>query len=297
MNLKVTLNLLRFLSRLNIRPFGIVPESRTDGGGAQILAIMSIRAFCLAHGFDYFHRPINSIEHADEKNKASDWEKKFNLGYGASTVQNADRKIVKYKDLISNFFSLPNVLIEIPHAHFFCDHNIRVYEDIIPDFKRAYCGNLKIDHKHSHKINIAAHVRRGDVSESQNSMRYTDDHAIISRLVRIQKICRANDLQTDIKIYSEGQISDFQKFLSHDFELVLNDTPLDTLHELMTSDILLLAKSSFSYIAGLLSDGIVLYDDYWRQKKKSWISLRDGENFDDQLSQKIQELASSRKSR
>lgn len=296
MNLKITLSVLRLLSHFNIRPLGIVPESRTDGGGAQINAIMSIRAFCKALKINYIHCPIKSIEHASDHNRAIDWENKFNLGYGAPSIQDVNCRVIHYKDIVSNFFSLRNFIVEIPHSHNFCDNHMDSYEKIIPEFKHAYRGDLKLNHQNLHYISIAAHIRRGDVSKSKNSIRYTSDEAIISRLIEIQRICHSINLQTKITIYSEGHSSDFKVFLSHNFELALNETPLDTLHDLMTADVLLLAKSSFSYIAGLLSDGIVLYDDHWRQKKESWISSRDEKDFGDQLSLKIKELASSRRS-
>jgi len=60
-------------------------------------------------------------------------------------------------------------------------------------------------------------------------------------------------------------------FVDQGCELCLNAPALTSLNALIYADILVLAKSSFSYVAGLLNDGIVVYEPFWHAPRPDWI--------------------------
>jgi len=53
-----------------------------------------------------------------------------------------------------------------------------------------------------------------------------------------------------------------------------NETAVDSLRQLATADILVMSRSSFSYLAGILNrNGIVLYHPFWHRAPSSWITV------------------------
>jgi hypothetical protein len=79
----------------------------------------------------------------------------------------------------------------------------------------------------------------------------------------------------------------------------LNGDVFECLHSLITADILVMAKSSFSYTAALLSRGIVIYSPFWHAPLQQWIVAgRDGSlpesQFGSALSRKLLERSSRR---
>ena len=80
-------------------------------------------------------------------------------------------------------------------------------------------------------------------------------------------------------IYSLGNVEDFA-FLNH-LQPVwhVNEGEFLTMVDLVSADILIMAKSSFSYIAGILSRGIVLYEPFWHNGLKRWINMSRGADY------------------
>ena len=72
-------------------------------------------------------------------------------------------------------------------------------------------------------------------------------------------------------IYSQGKKENFKDLENTDVEFHLDEEVTNTFMGLVTADILLLSPSSFSYVAGLLSDGIVYYKKFWHNKKREWL--------------------------
>ena len=76
-----------------------------------------------------------------------------------------------------------------------------------------------------------------------------------------------------IKIHSQGDEFNFSNFKGYNIDISLNKPIEETFTDLVNSDILVISKSSFSYTAGLLCDGIVYYLPFWHKPKKTWITL------------------------
>jgi hypothetical protein len=63
--------------------------------------------------------------------------------------------------------------------------------------------------------------------------------------------------------------------------LHLNERAIDCLHRLATADILVMSRSSFSYVGGILNRrGIVMYHPFWHRAPSSWITVDEGGRFD-----------------
>ena len=75
----------------------------------------------------------------------------------------------------------------------------------------------------------------------------------------------------EASLYSQGDISDFYELEDLNIKYHLNDCPFTTFHNLTIPDILVLAKSSFSYSAALFSNAIKIYQPFWHKPQTDWV--------------------------
>jgi hypothetical protein len=85
-----------------------------------------------------------------------------------------------------------------------------------------------------------------------------------------------DNLTKNIKfhIYSQGNIENFQEIVNlteYNIEFHLNEFVLDTFNAMIFADVLATSKSSFSYVAALLSNGIIYYTPFWHRPLAHWI--------------------------
>ena len=71
-------------------------------------------------------------------------------------------------------------------------------------------------------------------------------------------------------IYSQGELSNFDKYKSDDTILKVNMNIFDTFTEMVAADALIMSRSSFSYSAAVLSDGDIYYQKFWHPPMKHW---------------------------
>src|SRR5262249_45593223 len=109
---------------------------------------------------------------------------------------------------------------------------------------------------------VGVHVRRGDISKSNNPDKWTDLTIISTTISKIINVLDKRALKYRIRLFSEGSYSEFSELESLGVELYLNADPLWTMRELIEADILVMAKSFFSYVAAIISDGIKLYEPF-----------------------------------
>jgi len=131
--------------------------------------------------------------------------------------------------------------------------------------------------------NIGVHVRRGDISPEKQPERWIFNEQYVELFRNINNTLNSDCL---IHIYSEGDISDFGEISKIDNVLFhLNEDPMVTFHHLVSSDILINAKSAFSVLAAYLHNGIKLclpFSTYWKDfpNNENFISVDGNYNFD-----------------
>jgi FkbM family methyltransferase len=76
-----------------------------------------------------------------------------------------------------------------------------------------------------------------------------------------------------IHIFSQGDIKDFKMYENSRTMFHLNESIEETFMFMVDADVLLTAPSSFSYTAGILSDGVVYYIPFWHKKLPNWINM------------------------
>ncbi len=253
------LNLLVLLKALGLGPAALTCSGKTDGGGAQVHAVLSVQAFCRAFDFLYAHTPFRQIEHSAGPAEVARWERTFRLGDGFPLAESDALTLKAYAR--KPWLWGRKIQVALPHAHDFADSHPGAYDGL---------SKRRSPHAEEGTI-IAIHVRRGDVSPAQNASRYTTDAEITDRIRLLQRHLP----DAECRIYSEGIASDFQLFADLGCTLRLGGDPLDILQEMAAADVLMTAKSSFSYVAALFNPNLVLYAPFWHAMQPGWVSLDD----------------------
>lgn len=116
--------------------------------------------------------------------------------------------------------------------------------------------------------NVAVHLRRlnkGDNSDCYGTHFCGDDY-YINAINFLRKTLNKKVFH----LYSQGKYNEFENFKQEDIVLHLNEPLEQTFYDLTTADILVTSKSSFSYVAALLSDNEVYYMPFWHPKLNRW---------------------------
>jgi hypothetical protein len=247
--------------------------------GAQIHSILSIMLFAKKFNLIYVHTPVKNIGHykgnRDEWTRR--WEDFFSLGNNEVPIKSIESN--RIKPVFVKFPFLLNkkkdTLFLVSNCHSFTDTCASDYSLIIDDLRRKYnLRNYSVKHVKTNELQLCVHIRRGDVDQiNSNSFRYSSSRSIINNLVKIVEFYKRNNISCKVYIYSQGEEKDFVGFKELNAVLCLNEDEFITFDNLVHADILVTAKSSFSYVAALLNKGIVFYEPFWHKPLPSWIDI------------------------
>jgi len=182
------------LSTQNFENCYITCSGKQDGAGAQALAILSTQLFAYDSGVTYVHTPFQKIEHniKNDSNWEQSWESFFNLGLGTQIIEHLDQSKLKILQVDSPAQIQPgcsDCLYIVSQCH--------DYGNLFPDRFRSlqnivqqkYHSQPKHDlrsHYNHCALNIALHVRRGDVQQfGQFAKRYTSNDSLIQLINNI----------------------------------------------------------------------------------------------------------------
>lgn len=135
---------------------------------------------------------------------------------------------------------------------------------------------VPLTHFRPHTFNVAVHVRRDDVfsGSSAGFQRFTTDKWYIW----LMDIMRGKMPHAEFHIFSSLGSRGFHK--SEDFDVYRNwgatvhlDTEArETIAYMARADVLVTAKSTFSYVSALLNPNCVLFQR-WKRKMPDWVEL------------------------
>lgn len=271
------------ISRFPLRPVALTCAGRKDGGGAQIQSVMSVITFCKYFGYKYVHTPLQTVQHTADASEVAAWEHLFNLGAGEIKVSECAWPVISFAEYLRSprqWFR--KTVVAVSEAHAFVDFCPSAYLAVRDELRHKYAGP-RAQTPDGH-IDIAIHTRRGDVTASETPNRFTENRSIADTVQQIQSSCEKLGVAFRTTIYSQGSAHDFLEFEHLGCEFRLNQSPVDSLKALIAADVLVTAKSSFSYVAGLLSDGIVVYQPFWHVPLPDWLSTARLKEFGPRLS-------------
>jgi hypothetical protein len=114
----------------------------------------------------------------------------------------------------------------------------------------------------------------------------------------VKQIIETHGMRYEMRIFSQGDSRDFMDLEALGAHLVIDSDPIYTMHELVGADVLIMAKSTFSYVAGLLSDGISIYEPCAYPPMASWLVRGNDGTFNvDDFARQLHCLIKARRSR
>ena len=262
------LKIFRPILAVGLRGTTVTCAGKNDGGGAQVQAIVSVAAFAKYFGARFVHTPLSSIEHCPEgvtmEEFCSSWEKVVNrFGFSHADTD----KFVRYDthQFMFEFLMLraKGKSIRLEDAHFLTDNHPEIYElvGLVASSRPTNIGQNK---------KIYVHARRGDVeSKGPTSFRFTSDEKLS---LYIKSVRSKFPSDSEVFIITENPDSVFVQRFS-DCKIVSEEDPVKAIFLLASADVLIMGKSSFSYVAALLSKGPVFYEPFWHGPLPSWFIL------------------------
>lgn len=264
------------------RRFKIMATGKNDGAGSQAQAAMSAICFAEAHGLEYVHRPFTTIEHPETgmAEWARAWETHFNLGDGERQLCQTDAPVIAL-DRLPMVPRADDVIVAAQHYLHFCNSDPNAWERVVPLLRKKYSRNK--GRKSRAELHIAVHMRRGDISGEnwKVARNFTPNASFLAALKRILAIVSAKVPDVRVSVFSQGHPEIFADFSRLGCELRLDEPALATHAELVDADVLVMSKSSFSYTAALLGEGIAVYDPHKYRPLSDWIARTPDGDFDE----------------
>ena len=283
------LKCLKLQKHLNVENCYVTCDSKKDGAGSQVQAILSTILFAKDMGIEYVHTPLSSIEHnyANDPTWSIRWENFFGFRKKFKLIDQVKNENIKLEHISNPLWikKKRNTVFVVKHCHSYADLFPANYQKVMINLKKLI--NIRPEHikevRNTVSYNFCLHIRRGDVSEEKYPLRYTHNDDIKKVLNEVVREMSFLNIPFNIHLFSQGKIEDFCDFKDFQINYHLNKDEFFTLSSLISSDILLLAKSSFSYCAGLYTDGIVVYEKFWHNPLPKWIKINDDYKFDASL--------------
>jgi hypothetical protein len=233
--------------------------------------MMNAIAFANHCGLTYVHTPFASIAHADRpmRDWVEAWEAEFNLGLGEVVTDGDNRQTVNYA---YNFSDL------LPLFGLDQDDLTDALSKTIPELRRKYYSG-KVARKNA-IAKIGVHVRRGDVTPDRSPGMWTSGSIVARTLAEVRAILETRGIAYQVGVFSQGRHEDFSALEGPDTQFFLDADPIWTMRELIEADIFIMAKSSFSYVAALISDGVKLAPSDSYPPLRDWVVVGPQGKFD-----------------
>ena len=281
-------------------------DQHMDGAGAQLQRIYGIYAISRFLKLPYVHSPLREIgyqglsaleSNSPTPNLAVEYNRVFKIPSDLELPENpvihntkeADFRLIRRlrieaKD--SQEFNLVRILY--PYAMTDQHPELYSYVKAISPFQRTSTGTFR----------LALHVRRGEHIAISSDRMLPNSYYVSCALGLIEAL-RKRGIAFVCEMYTEIPTKPFVVTPQHhgileripgnvlvdplmnrleDFDVIpnlvkfVNGDPIDTLRRMATADALVLSRSSFSYLAAILSTNcVVVYHPFWHSPLKDWM--------------------------
>ena len=285
----------------------------TDGVGAQLQRIYGIYSISRLLGASYLHSLLGRVDYqglsALERNVADPgFHHQFNdlfqiksdvmVTDGFHKINLPDISIEILHQLVAMFDRHETggrpILVQLALPYGIADRFPECYEvckEISPFALSVRGGGA---------LRVAIHIRRGEllVLDSDRmlpNVYYINVAQNVARILEVLKIDYQLELHTEVpnkefiiqpdhpgisnRISSPTIVSPEMCRLD-EFSVLpnlvrcINEPAIDCLRKLATTDILVMSRSSFSYLGGILNrNGIILYHPFWHRAPSSWMTV------------------------
>lgn len=255
---------------------------KTDGFGAQFHAQCSGVAYAERHGLAYVHTPMGPEMDEEFHGWPSEDAADFDVFGGMATcsprweeLDEAVRARVECRQYASEAHNASSEETGVYYSAEVRALLRRKYEATPKPGPPPACAGLSRGY-------CALHVRRGDVSASSHANRFTSD----GEYAGLVPLLARRHPGLPLVVFSQGRASDFGRIAEAsaaagcELHFYLDGSVRSTFHALVRANALLVARSSFSYAAALLSRGKVYADcirSWWHAPLPGWGYLAEAE--------------------
>ncbi|MCB2065924.1 MAG: hypothetical protein KDE15_04695 [Erythrobacter sp.] len=144
----------------------------------------------------------------------------------------------------------------------------------------AFCRMFALEYVHTPFAGLSHADRPQPEFDAAWERFFNLGEAIVQTLEVVTAVLESRGITPDITVHSEGgrqQFADLERF-SPRFDL--DGDPMATMQQMIEADLLVSARSCFSYVAALLSDGVVLHEQGRWPAFEDWIVRDAGGSFD-----------------
>lgn len=276
-----------------------------DGAGAQLLRIVSAYLLSRYYNIGYIHTPLATISNfglsylEQKKEDTAQIERYNTLINFQSDIDRSDIHetihLNSVNDTIIHDYKQQtmdkHVLLNVVYPIFGINNNPSIL-NATNHIHLNWLTNMAT----KPKIHIGIHIRRGDILLIEKEIRYLPNSYYINIMKELQLIL--SNIPFEFHIYTENVskpilfTSDFRSDLNgvhavlepetyeefNEFTNIvwhINTDPIDTFIELCNSDILVISKSAYSYLAAVLTkQAIVIYPPKSHHPPKhTWIDM------------------------
>lgn len=243
---------------------------RDDGGGAQVHGRISTLAFARAVGLQFFHTPMTRVHFARGESDIDKWNNVIRFDQIAPLVpaEMVIQVVPSLPSLIFRLFFLSQhnqpLCYEIAHCHGFTDRFPETISDLIPELK-LHVGTPLIRERVGCSDSII-HVRGEIGGVSKESPRRSTLESIKLKISKSLKV--AGD--SGVVIFTSEFSAELESLEAEGVHFDYQSDVFTALNCMVQAQYLYLAKSSLSYVAGILSSGTVYYEAFWHPKLKHW---------------------------
>jgi len=240
-------------------------EPRTDGFGAQFQNIIFDILFtsAMTPGVQYVF-PSNLERMRFEHNYEND-----------PTFSN---RMIRYMNLDAKF-NVPKPIQVIRYKgttnYAFCETNLtQLLETNAFKLIKQLFFEGKTTPYDTAFYNVAVHVRKHSAHDMRVHKRTNEPNAYYLNVMRFIIEEYTGTKPVRFHIHSQGDANnEFINFSATRAEVVmhLNESVEDAFNGLVFADALVTSASSFSYVAAMLTDGVVYYKKFWHKPSMKWV--------------------------
>lgn len=234
------------------------PE-RNDGFGAQFLTIIGCVIYAELNNIEFTYTPFSAMEHNYDNDQKFLKKKEWLINFIGNFVINDSKSTNNPKNIVDFFFD---------------DKNLKRLESskTLKKIRKIFRANK--DHKRyfpdSH-FNVAIHIRRPNPHDNRVDGTDTPDSVFLDLIHQLR--LEYSEQKPTFHIYSQGEIGNFASFKANDVILHLNESIEDSFVSMIFADTLVTSRSTFSYCAALLSQGVVYYMPFCCAPLPNWKSI------------------------
>lgn len=276
----------------------------TDGFGSSLQRLISIYCICRKYNFKYIHTYFKDISYqglkALEKNENDkDFVKKVNEKFYKKSdidISKIKYKILNKKITVNEMKEYEkmniNIVILVDSPYYITDWVPNIYS-LGKDFYKPTLDK-------NQEFTIGIHVRRGELF-FVDSDRMMSNKFFIETTLKIIKVLKTYNFDFKIELYTEVPDKEIEVTGNHpgilnrikknvilkpddnkveefdelpNLNKFINEDVLLTFDRMINTDILIMSKSSLSFSAAVLKDGLAVYkppqhNDYWHPVPKN----------------------------